>query len=496
MTQLTTRAPTLRPRILRTRSTAIGLGLGLVMMAQLMLILDMTVVNVALPQIRTDLGFSAASLSWVLNAYTLTFGGLLLLGGRIGDVLGRRRTFLAGIAVFTLGSLLGGLAPTAGLLVAARAFQGIGAAIAAPNVLALVTTSAPDQAARNRALALFSAISSAGASLGLLLGGALTGYASWRWSLFINVPVGALLLVLVPRFVTETPRREGRFDILGALTVTAGSSLLVFGFIHAPDHGWTAPGTLGALVAGAVLLVSFLLIERRVAHPVLDLSLLRNRARAGSVSVMALFVGAQFAFLFFAVQFLQEVLGYGALESGVAFLPLTVLIFATSRVSPRLVGRFGVRPVVLTGLAMMAAANLWMSRIGDTSGYTTELLVPFLLIGVGAGLGFMPLTVAMLSEVAPEHAGSASGLLQMGQQVGGSLGLAVLVTAYASTHVAGDVVSGMPASFLTAAGFVLAGLVLAGLLLGRQGRVVPEPSAPHEPAEPTQPRQRDFEPAA
>jgi EmrB/QacA subfamily drug resistance transporter len=459
------------------------------MLVQLMLILDMTVVNVALPRIRDDLGFSTASLSWVLNAYTLTFGGLLLLGGRVGDVLGRRRTFLAGVAVFTLGSFLGGLAPTAGLLVAARALQGVGAAVAAPNVLALITTSAESPAARNRALALFSAVSSAGGSLGLLLGGALTGYASWRWSLFINVPIGLLVLTMVPRFVAETARRAGRFDVPGAVTATAGSSALVFGFIHAPDHGWSSAGTVGAFAAAVVLLVSFVAIERRAAAPVLDLALLRHRGRAGAASVMALFIGAQFGFFFFTVQFMQAVLGYGAMESGFAFLPLTLLIFATSRVSPRLVGRFGVRPVVLVGLTLVAAANLWMTRIDTTSGYVGLLLPPMVLIGVGAGLGFMPLTVAMLSEVAPEHAGSASGLLQMGQQVGGSLGLAVLVTVFASTGTAGRLVSGMPASFLTGAGFVLGAVVLAGVLLGRQGQVLAEPAVEELP-------QDDLEPAA
>jgi EmrB/QacA subfamily drug resistance transporter len=459
------------------------------MLVQLMLILDMTVVNVALPRIRDDLGFSTASLSWVLNAYTLTFGGLLLLGGRVGDVLGRRRTFLAGVAVFTLGSFLGGLAPTAGLLVGARALQGVGAAVAAPNVLALITTSAESPAARNRALALFSAVSSAGGSLGLLLGGALTGYASWRWSLFINVPIGLLVLTMVPRFVAETARRPGRFDVPGAVTATAGSSALVFGFIHAPDHGWSSAGTVGAFAAAVVLLVSFVAIERRAAAPVLDLALLRHRGRAGAASVMALFIGAQFGFFFFTVQFMQAVLGYGAMESGFAFLPLTLLIFATSRVSPRLVGRFGVRPVVLVGLTLVAAANLWMTRIDTTSGYVGLLLPPMVLIGVGAGLGFMPLTVAMLSEVAPEHAGSASGLLQMGQQVGGSLGLAVLVTVFASTGTAGRLVSGMPASFLTGAGFVLGAVVLAGVLLGRQGQVLAEPAVDELPRE-------DLEPAA
>jgi EmrB/QacA subfamily drug resistance transporter len=465
MTQQLLRADQSAPQTRPSRRPAIGLAL--VLAVQLMLILDMTVVNVALPRIRTDLGFTPSALSWVLNAYTLAFGGLLLLGGRLGDVYGRRRTFLVGLSIFTVGSLLGGLAPTSELLVLARAGQGVGAAIAAPSVLALLTTSAPDQASRNRALALFSAVSSAGGSLGLILGGALTGYASWRWSLFINVPLAVVVLLLVPRFVSETPRQRGHFDVVGAVTATLGSASLVFGFINAPDHGWSSVGTVGAFVAAAVLLTTFVTNERRVQAPLLALGLLRSRMRAGAVAVMALFVGAQFAFFFFTVQFMQAVLGYGALRSGFAFLPLTLLIFATSRITPRLVGRFGVRPLIVTGLVLVAAANLWLAQLDTSSTYVAHLLGPMLLTGVGAGLGFMPLTVAVLSDVEPEHAGTASGLLQMAQQVGGSLGLAVLVTVYASQTVPGQVVVGMSSSFRTAAAFVLVALVLAGLLLGR-----------------------------
>ena len=473
MTQQLQRAAT--PPTQRRRSSTIGLAL--ILIVQLMLILDMTVVNVALPKIRTDLGFSPSALSWVLNAYTLTFGGLLLLGGRLGDVFGRRRTFMSGLAVFTVGSLLGGIAPSAELLVAARALQGIGAAVAAPSVLALITTGAATDSARNRALALFSAVSSIGASVGLILGGTLTGYASWRWALFINVPVGLVVLALVRRYVGETERQHGRFDITGAVTATLGSSSLVFGFINAPDHGWSSAGTIAAFVAAAVLLTTFVLNERRVADPLLALGLLKSRMRSGAVAVMALFIGAQFAFFFFTVQFMSAVLGYGALKSGFAFLPLTLLIFATSRVAPRLVERFGVRPLIVTGLSMVAVSNIWLSQLGTDSTYLAHLLGPMLLTGVGAGLGFMPLTVAALSGVEPEHAGSASGLLQMSQQLGGALGLAVLVTVYASQTVPGQVVTGMSASFDTATGFVLVAIVVAAVFLGR-----PRSDAEVEPA--------------
>ena len=458
-----------------------AVGIGLILAVQLMLILDMTVVNVALPRIATDLDFSPANLSWVLNAYTLAFGGLLLLGGRLGDLYGRRRTFLVGVAVFALGSLAGGLAPSAGVLVAARAFQGVGAAVAAPNVLALLTTSAPGPAARHRALALFSAVSSAGASLGLILGGALTSAASWRWSLFINVPIAVAVLALVPFFVVESGRHPGRFDLVGALTATAGSASLVFGFIHAPDHGWTSAGTLGAFVAAAVLLGAFVLTLGRTAAPLLDLDLLRHRPRLGAVSVMALFVGGQFSFFYFTVQFFAGVLGYSALQAGIAFLPLTLLIFATSRVAPRLVQALGVRPLVMTGLVLVAGADLWLSGIDAHSAYLTALAGPFVLAGVGAGLGFMPLTVAMLDGVRPDEAGQASGLLQMGQQVGGALGLAVLVTVYAAHATPGDVVSGMPSAFLTAALFVTLALAIAALLLPGRPAGAPRPAADQAP---------------
>ena len=444
-----------------SRTGSRALGTALILTVQLMLILDMTVVNVALPDIRTGLGFTPSALSWVLNAYTLAFGGLLLLGGRLGDVFGRRRTFMVGLAVFTLGSLAGGLAPSAGLLVGARALQGVGAAIAAPSVLALLSTSAPDAAARTKVLALFSAVSSAGGSIGLILGGVLTGYASWRWSLFINVPLGLLVLALVPRHVAETERQRGHFDVLGAVTATLGSAALVFGFIHAPDHGWTSAGTLSAFAIALVLLTTLVLHERRTPAPLLPSEVLRSRTRLGAIAVMALFIAAQFSLFFFLVQFMQAVLGFGALKSGFAFLPLTVLIFATSRVTPRLVQRFGTRPLLMTGTLLVGAANLWLVGIGQDSTYLGRLILPLMLVGVGAGLTFMPVTVTVLDGVEPVHAGSASGMLQMSQQVGGSLGLAVLVTVYASHTAAGDVVAGMPQTFAVGAGLLAAAFLVA-----------------------------------
>lgn len=445
-------------------------ALALLLMVQLMLVLDMTVVNVALPKIQLDLGFSAANLSWVLNAYTLTFGGLLLLGGRIGDVFGRRRAFMSGLVIFTIASFLGGIAQSSELLVGARALQGVGSAMAAPSVLALITTMAKTDSERNRGLALFSAVSSAGASIGLILGGFLTGYASWRWSLFINVPIALVVLVFARRFIGETARRPGRFDVVGALSATLGSSAIVLGFINAPTHGWGDVKTVGAFAAGFFFLLLFAVTERNVSHPLLRLDLVRDRQRGGAIATMALVVGAQFALFFFTVQFMQHVLGYGAMKSGFAYLPLSLLIFATSRVAPALTARFGVRRLIVTGAALLMIANLWLAQLTVDSSYATELLVPMMLIGVGAGLTFMPITVAIMMGVEPEHAGSASGVLQMAQQIGGAIGLSVLVTVYASHDKIGQVVPGMAESFYAAAGFLAVAIVVALTFIGRKSR--------------------------
>ena len=293
-------------------------GIALVLVAQLMLILDATVVNVALPRIDADLGFGPAGLSWVLNAYTLAFGGLLLLGGRLGDVFGRRRVFEIGLAVFTVGSVVGGLAPSPGWLVAGRAAQGVGAALAAPGVLALLTTSAPDEAARNRALALFGAVTSGGMSLGLLLGGLLTDLGSWRWTLFINVPIGLAILALTRRFLDETPRRPGRFDVVGALSATGGAVTLVWTLISVPEHGWTSARTVLGFMVAAALLALLAVTERRVAHPLLRPALLKSRRRLGGLAAIGLVVGGQLSMFFLAVQFIEGDLGFGPIRADIA----------------------------------------------------------------------------------------------------------------------------------------------------------------------------------
>ncbi|MCW2751183.1 MAG: major facilitator superfamily 1 [Aeromicrobium sp.] len=455
-----------------------SLGIALVLLAQLMLVLDVTVVNVALPRIKTDLDFSPAGLSWVLNAYTLAFGGLLLLGGRLGDVFGRLRVFEIGLGLFVVASFAGGLAPTPELLVAARVLQGVGAAIAAPSVLALLTTSTTDDASRNRALALFTAVSSAGGSIGLILGGLLTDVGSWRWTLMINVPIGIAVLSLVRRFVDETPRRTGRFDVVGAFTATLGSVAVVYAFINAPDHGWDSVGTIGGFALAAVLLATFVRTEQRVSHPLLRLGLLRSRRRAGALMVMSLLVGSQFPMFFLLVQYDQGVLGFGPLASGFAFLPLTLAIFAVSRVSARLVGRYGPQRLIAIGTVGMAVSFLWLSTISTSSGYVTALLGPMLLSGASAGLAFMPTTVAILADVEPEHAGAASGLLQTMQQLGGAIGLAVIVSVYASGAVPGQVVPGARAAFLTSMVFSIVAFTISMVVMRSPRRAEALVSAP------------------
>ena len=447
-------------------------GIAIVLTAQLMLVLDATVVNVALPHIATDLSFGPASLSWVLNAYTLAFGGLLLLGGRLGDVFGRRRLFWAGLAVFTVFSLVGGFALSPEMLVASRALQGVGAALAAPSVLALLTTSAPDQAARNRALALFAAVSSGGGTLGLLLGGVVTDLGSWRWTLFINVPIGLAVLATVRRFVDETPRRPGRFDVVGAVTATGAAVTVVWALIGTPEHGWTSARTIAGFALGALLAAAFAATETRVAHPLLRPALLRNRRRVTGLIAMAGIVGSQFPLFFLGVQYLELQLGFGPVMTGLAFLPVTLGIFGVSRIVPRLVALVGQPPLILTGAAGMLISFAWLSDLSSGSTYL-DAFGPFLLNGLSAGLVFMPITSLVLTDVEPEHAGSVSGLLQTMQQLGGAIGLAVIASVYAANAVPGEFIPGVREAFLTSA--TLSGVaVIAGLsLVVRRPRLAP-----------------------
>ncbi len=410
-----------------------GLALAIISAAQLMVMLDVTVVNVALPSIQRALGFgSASSLEWVITAYVVTFGGLLLLGGRSGDLYGRRRMFVAGVALFALSSLAGGLAADQAWLIAARALQGVGAAIASPTALSLVATTFPEGGERNRAMAVYAAMSGAGGALGLLLGGALTDLASWRWVLFVNVPIGALVVAGALLVLDGTPGRPGRLDLPGAASVTGGVALLVFGLARAADVGWSDPLTIAALAAAMVLIAAFVVIEQRSASPLMSLSILADRNRAGGYATMLLIGAAMLALIFFVTQYLQDVRGYSPILTGVAFLPVPFMVGTVSQVVSRLVGRVGTRPPMTVGPLAIAGGLLWLSSVSATSPYPS-VLGPLLAIGLGMGLSFVPLTLNAVASVAPGQAGLASALLTTSQQIGGSLGIAVLVTIASTT---------------------------------------------------------------
>ncbi len=405
-----------------------GLILATILIAQLMVVLDMSIVNVALPHVQTALGFSPTGLSWVLNGYSLAFGGLLLLGARTGDLVGRRPTFLAGIAVFTLASLAGGFATTGAALVAARVIQGIGAAFAAPASLSLLTTMFPEGRERVRALGLYTAVSVGGVSFGLVVGGILTEFASWRWVMLVNVPIGVVVAAIAWIAVPHTPRRHGRFDLAGAISSTAGVSALVYGFVHAASAGWGDPVTVTSILLGVALLVAFVVVERRADEPITPLSLFASRVRSGALLArMFLIAGAMGAF-FFLTQYLQDVLDFSPVQAGLAFLPMTAGVFVASQASSRfLVERYGDRVVMITGAVLTLASLAWLTRLDLHSGYA-EVLVSLVLLGLGNGLAFVPLTAAALHDVAPHEAGAASGLVNVAQQLGSALGLAGLVT--------------------------------------------------------------------
>jgi EmrB/QacA subfamily drug resistance transporter len=401
--------------------------------AQLMIILDMTVVNIALPHIQTSLHFSSTSLSWVANGYTLTSGGLLLLGGRAGDILGRRRMFILGITIFTLASLAGGLANSAGLLLASRAVQGVGGALASPAVLALIVTSFPEGKERTRALGIYMGVITGGSSLGLVLGGVITEWLSWRWVLFINVPIGLAVVAVAPLFVSETPKQPGRFDLVGAITSTAGVSALVYAFIRAASNGWGDHVGIGAFGVAAVLLALFIVTETRARQPITPLRLFADVSRSGSFVARLFLIAGMFGMFYFLTQFLQRVMGFSPLRAGIAFLPMTVALFAVSRAAPRVMPRLGVKPMMIVGMLPTIAAMAWLSRVSPATGYWAGVFGPMMLLGLGMGLVFVPLTTASLAGVPPKDSGAASAMLNMLQLVGGSLGLAVLVAVFGTS---------------------------------------------------------------
>jgi EmrB/QacA subfamily drug resistance transporter len=441
------------------------LALAIILTCQLMLMVDATVMNVALPRIEAGLHFSPSSLAWVLDAYTLTFGGLLLLGGRLGDLYGRRKLFTGGILLFTLASLAGGLATSAAWLLTARVLQGVGAAAAGPSAIALLNSTFTETKARVRALALFAGMSSAGFAIGLILGGVLTEAASWRWVLFINVPFGLVAAALAPRFLKQPPRHETRLDVGGALAATLGVGSLVYGLIHAASSGWANALTVAPIAVGVVLLAVFVLVQKRVSHPLLPLHLFKDRNRAAAYANYLLGPAAGFSSFFFLTQYLQDQLHYSPVQTGFAFLPMSALIFTVSRLIPRFLPRFGPKPITVVGTLLLLAGLIGFSQVGAHSTYTADLLWPMIVMGLGIGLAFSPLMVVIMSSVRPEDSGAAGGTMQTVQQTGITLGLAVLVTiaSTAAQHHPGTALVSSTTTAMTASAVIAAFTFLVAL---------------------------------
>lgn len=405
-------------------------ALAVLGIAYLMVVLDVAITNVALPTIEQDLGFSIDGLQWVVSGYALTFGGFLLLGGRLGDLLGRRRLFMVGLALFAVTSLLAGLATSAGMLIAARVAQGAAGAILAPSVFSITSVTFQEGSERNKALGILGAIAGSGAAIGVLLGGVLTEYAGWRWIFFVNVPVGLLALLLVPRVVRES-RADGlarHFDAAGAVTVTGSLMLLVFGLTRSINEGWTSVQTIGSLVASAALMAAFFRIETRSRSPLVRLGIFRRRTVAGANMIGFGLGTAAFGMFFLLSLYMQQVLGFSAMTTGIGYLAVTVTVILTSTLSQALVTRIGVKPVLAAGLVFLSLGLLYLTGVSVGGSYAVDLLPGFLLIGFGLGFSFVPMSIAALSGVSPGEAGLASGLINTSLQVGGALGLAVLIT--------------------------------------------------------------------
>jgi EmrB/QacA subfamily drug resistance transporter len=449
--------------------------------AQFMVILDVSIVNVALPSIRRDLGFSAADLQWVVNAYTLAFAGFLMLGGRAADLLGQRPVFAAGLGLFGVASLLGGLATSDAVLVVARTIQGLGGAIVAPATLSVITTTFSEGAERNRALSAWGAMGGAGGATGALLGGVLTEALSWRWIFIINVPIAigavAAALAFVPPIVRDRGERRS-FDLAGAVTITAGLVAIVFAIVRTSTNGWGSPKTLGVLAVGLALIGVFLLIEGRLsARPLVPLRIFRSRSVTGANVVVFLLGCSIFAMWYFLSLYLQQVLGYSPIQAGVSFLPMTAAIVVGSTFAGRLTNRVGAAWMLTVGMAMSAAGMVLFARLPLHGSYGLDVLGPSVLVALGLGLSFVPVTIAAVTGVERSEAGLASGLVNTSRQIGGALGLAVLATVATSRtgslhHLPAPdaLLSGYHRAFIVGAGFALAGSVAAALLVPRVRR--------------------------
>jgi EmrB/QacA subfamily drug resistance transporter len=453
-------------------------ALLLLAMTQFVIVIDASIVNVALPSIGSHLHFSQDNLTWVVNAYTLTFGGFLLLGGRMADLLGRRKMFMLGLVVFSLASLLGGLAQSEAWLIIARAVQGLGAAIVSPAALSIITNTFADGPERNRALGIWGAVAGAGGAAGVLLGGILTSGLSWRWVLFVNVPIGIAAAAMAPRTLRESRREEAgdSFDIPGAVAVTGGLALLVYAVVEAVNIGWGATRTIVCLIVAVLLLIAFVAIELRRRDPLVPFSIFRLRTLRGA-NIVGLLVGMSlFSMFFFISLYLQDVLGYSPIQTGIAYLPLAVGIIISAGLASALVTKLGFKTPLIVGMVFIAGGLIWFSRVPGHGGhFYSDVLGPSLLAAVGLGLAFVPVTIAAVSGIQPNEAGLASGLINTSQQVGGALGLAILATIANSRTIdllhAGGVdhavalTKGFDRAFLIGAGFAIVGAILAAVTI-------------------------------
>jgi EmrB/QacA subfamily drug resistance transporter len=454
------------------------LALALLATAQFVIVLDASIVNVALPSIGKDLDFSQDNLSWVVNAYTLFFGGFLLLGGRLADLLGRRRMFIAGLVLFALASLAGGFAQSEMWLIIARAVQGLGAALVSPAALSIVTTTFKEGAERNKALGVWGAVAGSGGAAGVLLGGILTEWAGWEWVLFVNVPIGLVAAFLAPRLLAESRDEVStrHFDVAGAVTVTGGLAIGVYALVDANNAGWTSAQTLGLGAVSLLLLAAFVAIESRSRQPLVPFSIFRLRTLRGS-NVVGLLIGMSlFAMFFFISLYLQQVLGYSALKTGLAYLPLAGLIIVSAGLASQLVTKIGFKPTLILGLLFVTAGLAWFSQVSAPGGsYVGDVLFPSLLAAIGLGFSFVSVTIGAVTGTRPDEAGLASGLINTSQQVGGALGLAIL-SAIANSQTASvtsggernplvALTEGFQTAFLVGAGFAALAAVLAAVLI-------------------------------
>jgi EmrB/QacA subfamily drug resistance transporter len=447
------------------------IALALLCVAQFVVVLDASIVNVALPTIGEALNFTESSLPWVLNAYVLTFGGFLLLGGRLADLLGRRRLFMGGLILFALASLAGGLAANSGQLIAARAVQGLGAAILSPAALSIVATTFKDGAERNKALGIWGAVAGSGGAAGVLLGGVLTEGLGWEWVLWVNVPIGILAAAIAPTLIAETRSEDEtrHFDVAGALTITLGLSAFVFALLDAETVGWGSAQTIGTIVVALLLLAAFVVVETRSRAPLVPFSIFRVRTVTGA-NVVGILVGASlFSMFYFISLYMQQVLGYSPIKAGLSYLPLAISIILSAGIASGLVTKVGFKPILATGMALIALGLLWFTQISVHGSFLADILGPSLLAAVGLGFAFVPVTIAAVSGIEDREQGLASGLINTSQQVGGALGLAILAAianaVIGSTETPGKLVEGFQAAFAVGAAFAILGLVATLLLV-------------------------------